>query len=62
MGTDDLTTTEGVDEGSAQPEPTEPTDARGPAGTPPDEPPAAPVPPGAEPPVGPGQQLQEGEG
>lgn len=62
-GDPDLTTTEGVDEGSALPEPTVPTEPIGPGGDLPDDADVAPpVPPGAEVPPGPGQQLAEGEG
>jgi hypothetical protein len=58
---DDLVAPEGVDEGSATPEPTTPTDPVGPPATPPPAGADPPVPPGTEP-SGPGQQLEEGEG
>jgi hypothetical protein len=64
MPDDDLTTSEGVDEGSAIPEPTEHPDPTGPpvkpSGVHSDDPASpAPLPPPAD---GPGQQLAEGEG
>jgi hypothetical protein len=63
---DDLTTSEGVDEGSKDPEPTQNLDAQGAPGLPsgPVDP-ARPAPPDlSEDPgvAGPGQELSEGEG
>ena len=60
MGDESLVTTEGVDEA---PEPTPRPEPVGPGGTPPVDDPdvAPPVPLGSEP-LGPGQELEEGEG